>query len=71
MCQYCEDRYPLDSDYMLFEIVNWQGKQPAILVQYSAPDTYSSVDNLVVPIKFCPMCGRSLTMLSRYSFLGV
>jgi hypothetical protein len=61
MCQYCEDRYPLDSDFMLFEIVNWQGKQPAILVQYSAPDTYSSVDNLVVKINFCPMCGRSLT----------
>jgi len=61
MCQYCEDRYPLDSEFMLFEIVNHLGKTPAITVNYSAPDSYSDVENMIVPINFCPMCGRSLT----------
>ena len=61
MCEYCHGEKPLESEVMSFEVVQWFGDTPAILVNFAAPDSYSDVTDLVVPIKFCPMCGRSLT----------
>ena len=61
MCDYCQGESPLKSEIMSFEVVRYQGKTPALLVNYCAPDTYSDVEDLVVPINYCPMCGRSLT----------
>ncbi len=64
MCQYCQGEAPLESDVMSFEVVRYQGKTPALLVNFAAADSYSDVTDLVVPINFCPMCGRSLTPLA-------
>ena len=61
MCNYCQGESPLKSVIMSFEVVYYQGKTPALLVNYCAPNTYSDVEDLVVPINYCPMCGRSLT----------
>ena len=60
MCKYCEDGYPLDSEFASFEVVTDKYKTPIILVNYSAPDAYSDIENLAVPINYCPMCGKLL-----------
>ena len=60
MCEHCQDDAPLESEFMCFEVVNFQGKTPALLVNFAAPDSYSDVVDLVVPINYCPMCGRKL-----------
>lgn len=61
MCKYCQGESPLESEIMSFEVVRYQGKTPALLVNFSAADSYSDVTDLVVPINYCPMCGQSLT----------
>lgn len=64
MCQHCEGETPLESEIMSIEVVRWHGTTPALLVNFAAPDSYSDVNDMVVKINFCPMCGQSLTKLA-------